>query len=374
MFEILNMALQNISRRALRNALTVTGLAIFVLIFILVSSLTLTMQKSVEESLSDLGGEIMIWDANSVIPYLSTIPENYTNTIKKINHVKNVAPQITGISSVDSKELRLTIGINPSDIPIFYTYTMKEGTMISNNESKVVIGHLFADFLEPSKYAGDNVTIDGYTLQVVGIYKTDTWIDNAVIVPFVVAQNIFSLAGRASVIMVTVTDPTKIDFVIGEIRKELLNVSVFESQEATARLDPLMDSVTWVSYALFTIAGVACFFGITNVMMTSIFERNREIGILKALGAKGIDVTKMIIFEAGVLGALGGVLGCLVSLILLLQGLWIPITSTAAMPISVFPEVLLYGLVLSITISVLAALYPVWKAVRVRPNEVLRFG
>ena len=372
MFEILNMALQNISRRALRNALTATGLAIFVLIFILVSSLTLTMQKSVAESLSDLGGEIMIWDASSPIPYLSTIPENYTNTVEKITYVKNVAPQITGISSVDSKDWRLTLGINPSDIPILYTYTMIEGTMISNNESNTVIGHLFADFLK--KHAGDNVTIDGYTLPVAGIYKTDTWIDNAVIVPFVVAQNIFSLAGRTSVIMVTVTDPSKIDFVIDEIREELLNVSVFESQEATARLAPLMNSVTWVSYALFTIAGVACFFGITNVMMTSIFERNREIGILKALGAKGIDVTKMIIFEAGVLGALGGVLGCSVSLILLLQGLWIPLTSTAAMPISFFPEVFLYGLVLSIVISILAALYPVWKAVRVRPNEVLRFG
>lgn len=372
MFEILNMALQNITRRALRNALTATGLAIFVIIFILVSSVTLTMQKSVTKSLSDLGGEIIIWNESSLVPFLGNIPENYTNSIEQIAYVKNVSPQITGISRVDTEDLRLTLGLNPSDIPVFYTYTMIEGAMITTNESKAVIGYLFADFLK--KHVGDNVTIDGQTLPVVGIYRTDTWIDNVVIVPFEVAQNIFNLAGRTSVIMVTVTDPNKIDFVIDEVREELPDVSVFKSQEATARLTPLMNSITWVSYALFTIAGVACFFGITNVVTTGIFERTREIGILKALGAKGIDVMKMIIYESALLGTLGGILGCLVSLIPLLQGLLIPITSTTAMRISVFSEVFLYGLVLSIAISVLAALYPVWKAVRARPNEVLRFG
>jgi len=351
----------------------VTGLAIFVIIFTLVSSVTLTMQKSVTESLSDLGGEIIIWDESSFVPFLSVIPENYTNAIEKIEYVKNVSPQITGISRVDTEDLRLTLGLNPSDIPVFYTYTMVEGAMINTNESKAVIGYLFADFLTPKKHVGDNITINGQTLPVVGIYKTDTWMDNVVIVPFNVAQNIFSLAGRTSVIMVTVTDLNKIDFVIDEIRK-LPNVSVFKSQEATARIAPLMNSITWISYALFTIAGIACFFGITNVVMTGVFERTREIGILKALGAKGIDVMKMIIYESAVLGTLGGVLGCLISLIVLLQGLLIPITSTTTMRISVFSEVFFYGLVLSIVISVLAALYPVWKAVRVRPREVLKIG
>jgi len=85
-------------------------------------------------------------------------------------------------------------------------------------------------------------------------------------------------------------------------------------------------------------------------------------------------VTKMIIYESAVLGASGGFLGCLVSSVLLIRGVLIPITSTSAMPISVFPEVFLYGLTLSVAISILAALYPVWRAVRVRPNEVLRFG
>jgi len=249
---------------------------------------------------------------------------------------------------------------------------MVEGTMIDANESKAVMGCLFADFLK--KHVGDNITINGQTVAVVGIYKTDTWIDNAVIVPFKVAQNIFSLAERTSVIMVTVANPNKIDFVIDEIKEELPNVSVLKSQEATSRLAPIMNSVTWVSNTLSTIAGVACFFGITNVMFTGILERTREIGILKALGAKGIDVAKMIIYESTVLGTFGGLIGCLVSLMIFTQGLLIPVTSTSAMRISVFPEVFIYGLILSLLISILAALYPLWRAVRVRPNEVLKFG
>jgi putative ABC transport system permease protein len=372
LFEILKMALQNVSRRALRNALTITGLVIFVLIFILVSSLTLTLQKSVTESLSDLGGEVTIWSRGALLPFFGSIPENYTGAVKQIPYVKRASPQILGVSQIDSKDLRVTIGLNPPDISLFYTYTMIEGEMIKTNETRAVIGHLFAEFLE--KQVGDNITINEQTLPIVGIYKTDTWIDNVAIVPFKVAQDIFSLKGRASLILVTVTDPNKIDLVISEIRKELPNVSVFKSQEAPARLAPIMNSVTWVSYSLFTIAGVACFFGITNVVMTGVFERTREIGILKALGAKGIDITKMIIYESATLGIIGGAIGCLASLLILLHGLHIPITSTSAMPVSIFPEIFLYGLLLSTAISVLASLYPVWKAVRVRPHEVLRFG
>jgi putative ABC transport system permease protein len=378
MLEIFNMALQNIRRRALRNLLTITGLAIFVLIFILISSVTLTMQNSISESLSDLGGEIMIWDKGAFVPFLgSGIPENYTNRIEKIQYVKNVAPEITGFpSTVDSEEWRVTIGINPSDIPFLYTYTMLEGAMISNDENKAVIGYLFADFIK--KHVGDNVTIvysaNRQTLPVVGIYKTDTWMDNVVIVPFKTAQNIFGLAGRTSIITVTVTDPSKIEFVINEIRKEIPDVNVFKSQEATARLAPIMNSITWFSYVLFLIAGAACFLGISNVILTGVLERAKEIGILKALGAKGGDVTRMIIYESAVLGAFGGLTGCLISLGLLIQGVLVPITSTSAMRISVFPEVFIYGLILSVVISILATLYPVWRAIRLRPNEVLKFG
>jgi len=377
MLEILNMALQNIRRRALRNSLTVTGLAIFVLIFILISSVTLTMQNSISESLSDLGGEIMVWDKGALAPFLGvTVPENYTGRIERIRYVKNVVPQITGISTVDSKDWRVTVGIDPSNIPLLYTYTMVEGTMLKRNESKAVVGYLFADFIK--KHVGDNLTIvysaNRQTFPIVGIYKTDTWMDNVVIVPFETAQNIFGWAERASIIIVTVTDLSKIDSVIDEIRKEIPDVNVFKSQEATARLAPVMNSITWFSYIVSTIAGIACLFGITNVMLTGILERTREIGILKALGAKGLDVTKMIMYESAVMGVFGGLLGCLISLSLLIPGLLIPITPTSALPISVFPEIFVYGLILSIIISILASLYPVWKAIRVRPNEVLKFG
>jgi len=368
----MNIAFQNLKRRVLRNALTTTGLAIFVLIFIMVSSLTLTMQRSLAESLSDLGGEIMVWDDDAVIPFLSNIPENYIVAIEKIDYVERAMPQITSVSRVDSEDFRLTIGVAPMDIPFLYSYITTEGTVISGNETSAVMGCLFADFL--NKHSGDNITIDEHVLPVVGIYKTDTWIDNAVIVPFAVAQEIFDLRGRTSLITATVSDPARIDFVMSEIRREIPDIGVYKSQEATARLAPLKNSITWVSLALFTIAGVACFLGITNVVMTGVFERTREIGILKAIGAQGKDVVKIILYESTALGTLGGLLGCLISLILLASGLAIPLTSTTSFRIPILLEVFLQGLAFSVFISVLATLYPVWKAVRVRPNEVLRFG
>lgn len=367
------MALQNIRRRALRNALTVTGLAIFVLVFIMVSSLTATLQRSLADSITDLGGEIMVWDENALVPFFSSIPENYIEMTENISFVKKVVPQVTGVSRIETEDLKLTVGVAPSSVPLLYTYTMVEGSMISSNESSAAVGSLFAEFL--GKHVGDNITVNGYRLPIVGIYRTETWMDNAVIVPYEMAQSIFTLEGRASIITIILSDPSKSDYVISEVRKRVpSNVGVYESQEATGRLTPLIDSITWISLTLFTIAGVACFLGIMNVVMTSLFERTREIGILKAIGARGIDVMRLILFESAALGVLGGLIGCFVSLMLLYQGLPLFITSTTSFDIPILAEVFFQGLAFSVAISVLATLYPVWRAVRVRPHEVLRFG
>lgn len=314
----------------------------------------------------------MMWDENALLPYLSSIPESYAARVENISFVDNVIPQITCPSRIDSKDFRLTIGAPPSSVHLLYTYTMTEGVMINNNESSTAVGYLFADFL--GKHVGDNITINEYTLPITGIYRTDTWIDNAVIVPYVTAQHIFSLEGRASILTLTVSDPSKTDSVVSEVRKEVPDVGVYKSQEATGRLTPLISSITLGSLTLFAIAGVACFLGITNVVMTGLFERTREIGILKAIGAQGTDVMKLILFESAALGTLGGLLGCLVSLILLSQGLPILITPTTSFEIPIVFEVFLQGLAISVAISVLATIYPVWRAVRVRPHEVLRFG
>lgn len=372
MLELFNMALKNIRRRVSRSSLTATGLACFVLIFVMVSSVTLTMQRNVAESISEFGGEIMMWDQGALVPFLSTIPENYTDKLEEIQYVKRIIPQITGVSRIESEDFRFTIGINPSDIPLIYPHTIVEGVMLTSNTSEAVLGHLFADFIK--KHVGENVTINGHTFPIVGIYKTDTWVDNVAMVPFTTAQTIFGFAGRASLIVVIVSDLAKIDFVIDQIETEIPGVNAFKTQEATARLAPIMDSVSLFSYILSALAGAACLFGVANVTLTSILERTREIGILKAIGATGTDVTKIMLYESAVLGMLGGFLGSLISSALLVQGLLVPVTSTSTMRILLFPEVIFEGIILAVAISTLAALYPVWRAVRVRPNEVLRFG
>ncbi len=101
-------------------------------------------------------------------------------------------------------------------------------------------------------------------------------------------------------------------------------------------------------------------------MLTGIIERSKEMGILKALGASGGDVTRMMLYESAVLGAVGGFLGCVVPIAVFLQGMLIPITSASMIAIQIFPEIFLYGFTLSIVVSTLASLYPVWRAIRVR--------
>jgi ABC-type antimicrobial peptide transport system permease subunit len=119
--------------------------------------------------------------------------------------------------------------------------------------------------------------------------------------------------------------------------------------------------------------------GITNTMIMAIYERTREIGVLKALGASNGDVLRMFMVEAGMIGLLGGITGVLGGWLLgvaanayildLLRSEQIPITDPFFL---LTPELVLGALIFATIIGILAGLYPAFRAARLDPLAALR--
>jgi len=126
-----------------------------------------------------------------------------------------------------------------------------------------------------------------------------------------------------------------------------------------------------IAIFLGAIAGISLLVGgvgVMNIMLVSVMERRREIGILKALGATGRDIWTQFLMEAAFLTLVGGIIG-----IALGWGLSYIVSSTGQIPSVVTADIVILAVSVSVGIGLFFGFYPAWKASRLNPIEALRF-
>lgn len=172
---------------------------------------------------------------------------------------------------------------------------------------------------------------------------------------------------------VTVEDPSQVDDVIARIKLDLQRYHKNEAFDATTARDllsSLMSILTMIKYALGGIGAISLVvggIGIANVMMLTVKERIREIGVMKALGATMRDIRVQYILEAGVLGVVSSLIGISLGVLVSLT-----IGSLAGLPSAITPQSIVIGLLFGALTTVIAGVYPANKAAKLDPIEALR--
>lgn len=172
---------------------------------------------------------------------------------------------------------------------------------------------------------------------------------------------------------VTVEDPSQVDDVIARIKLDLQRYHKNEAFDATTARDllsSLMNILTMIKYALGGIGAISLVvggIGIANVMMLTVKERIREIGVMKALGATMRDIRVQYILEAGVLGVVSSLIGISLGVLVSLT-----IGSLAGLPSAITPQSVVIGLLFGAMTTVIAGVYPANKAAKLDPIEALR--
>ncbi|GAA3435015.1 ABC transporter permease [Kutzneria kofuensis] len=403
--ETLRTSWDAIRSHRLRSGLTMLGILIGIAAVILTVGLGEGAQQQVSSAINALGTNLLV-----VTPGSSTTggvrggsgtASSLTASDATALGNKSVAPDIQAVAPSNSRSESLTAGSTNWTTSVVGTTpdwlgvrarTVAEGRFLTNQDisgetANVVLGSSTAQelfgFADP---VGRTVTIGNIPFTVVGVLAAEgassaqNQDDQAVVPISTASDRIFGGATRTSVqsIYVEATSADTLSAAYQEANQELLTLHHVTDPTAAdftiASQESLLSTATSVSKTLtILLGGVAALsllvggIGVMNIMLVSVTERIREIGLRKALGASPTLIRRQFLVEASVLGLSGGILGALLGIVgaLVLPGL---ISST----ITVSPTATVLAILTSIAIGMAFGVYPASRAARLAPIDALR--
>ena len=393
------LALKNIWSNKMRTILTMLGIIIGVTAVIVIVGLGNGMTQQVRESFSSMGIDSMtvsIWGRGS--SRAATVDYMYKVVADNPQYLSDISPYVQ-ISSQTVKEGRDTYrytgvyGVN-EDYTAMANYTIADGRGlqymdIKENKYVCVIGDYLAREAYNGNAVGETIKVGTYQFRIVGVLSPKTTDpdlqeggeDDRIYVPYTVALRI-NQSTTVDTYTVIMADENYANQAKSTIEKALY--AIYQDEDSyyvysmSELLEQMNQTISMVVLVLTLIAGISLLvggIGIMNIMLVSVSERTREIGIRKAMGARETTILFQFVVEAGTTSALGGFIG-------IVLGYALSAAATAVVPlvapgqsVSISPgtTAVLVSFGISVGIGVVFGFLPARRAARLNPIEALRY-
>ncbi|AIQ28461.1 ABC transporter permease [Paenibacillus sp. FSL P4-0081] len=386
LYQSMKMAFKSILSSKIRAFLTMLGIIIGVSSVIALVSVGQGTTSQITESLSSLGTNqltvnIMGRGATTSLTYEEAL------ALGEIEGVENVSPVITGNVTAKNGTENVSVsveGITPAyeEVQDFHVQSGRFLLEIDTDyrQKVALIGTDTAeDLFGTDDPVGQKVQLNGSSFKIVGLLESKGSTsggssDEKILIPISTAERFLQSKGVRS-ITITTTSNDNVEDVKTELESTLdakfsgaeNSYSVFDSQEMLETVNETSDTL---SMALGGIAGISLFvggIGIMNIMIVSVNERTREIGIRKAIGAKKINIMMQFMIESVVLSGTGGLIGVGLGL-----GASWAVGKYTTMNVATSWNMVLISFTFSLIIGVIFGMIPANKAARMRPIYALR--
>jgi putative ABC transport system permease protein len=400
-FETLRLALGSIIENRLRAFLTTLGIIFGVMAVIATVSIVQGVFFVYTSQLEGLGaGFMFVLSGNpKTTERVRANPELDGDDAKAIEQqvsgVLGTTPYFFNRRSIQFRGRTITdVVLMPTNerYPVIQNHFVKEGRFFSSIEVRsrarvCVLGPDLAEDLGLVQPIGETVRLYGAPFEVVGVMEEKDGInafgqpfDRAAVVPHATVEAMGAKVG-GGMLLVKLEDSSDVERAKEEIRRVLRvahrlapgepdDFQMVTQSELLATVGNITGLATWVVIAIVGVALLVGGIGIMNIMLVSVTERTREIGIRMALGATPADILSQFLVESALLGAIGGVLG-------IALGYGVSWAATSIVP--EFPEphipawAVALAFIFSASVGVFFGLYPAAKAARLDPIEALRY-
>lgn len=402
--DIIEETYNALTSNKVRTSLTVLGIVIGIASVIAMVSIGAGAQGTIESSIQSIGSNLITVSPGSQGGPGAQLsagrgsaktlkPEDAEAVQEKVDNVNAVSPELSGRYQVTAKGTNTnTSVIGATDAyPAVHNLEVEEGNFITSQNLKnfskvVVLGSTARDdlFGEGASAIGKTIKIKNVQFTVIGVNKTKggsgfSNTDDMIFVPLGSAQRFLAGDTYLSSLSIQAADSESMSQVQADVTTLLLDMhkisdpteadfSIFNQADILATASSITDTFTILLGSVAGISLVVGGIGIMNMMLTTVTERTREIGLRKAIGAKAKDINLQFLVEAVMLTFIGGligvILGWLVSFI---------VTQTGLLQTKVTLSSVLLAFGISAGIGIVFGYYPAQRAAKLNPIEALRY-
>ena len=365
----LKFILKNPFRRKNSAILAIVGIAIGIIVIVALGGITEGLINTFEDTIHAGGADFTVSgkETGDSAYGTNTISSNWTEKIANVSGVDEAFPIYVVLTSVGDDYMNTLIGIDPNGTALA-DISMKEGRIFEDNSSEAILGEIYA---EDNNYSvGDTIDIDRQEFKVVGIYQTgDQNMAGGVFTSISKVGDLMDDEDSISNIYVKVNkgeDPqTVADRIDSQYGDNITTVtSVMEMTQMADMLNMLQASTWAISLLAIVVGGL----GIINTMLMSVFERTREIGVLKAVGWSNGKILTMIVGESLVITIVSAIIGSLIGFVACTL-----LGPLIGMEPLFTPKIFIQAFAIAIVVGIIGGIYPALKAVRLPPTEALRY-
>jgi putative ABC transport system permease protein len=367
----LALVFKNLLRQRVRTLLTVLGIGAGITIVVALGAITEGLRATSSAFVSAGGADILVAQDGASDLTFSVVPTEEVERIAARPDVERATGILIEVADLGGNPYFLVFGYDPEQLagePL----PLSAGRLPAPGaEREALLGTRGASNLGVG--VGDPVELDGTTFDVVGIFSVDDQMrDSGAIVPLATLQEMSARQDVVTAIHVTVAAGEDPDAVAAAIESDLPQLATIRDVDEYSKVDQGFEILDAANLAISLLAVGIGAIGVMNTMIMSVFERTREIGILRAVGWRGSRILRMIAYESLLLCLIAAGFGIGLGVLASRAVVLVPSISAFLTP-AYPPEIFVRAIVLGLVVGLLGAAYPAARAVRLSPMEALRY-